>query len=159
VHRRRHPELREERATKRAEALAMLTPEVVHELRSRSVLLREVAGELAKDDAGIASIAFESLGVELATDEQAQLLGRALVGLVRDAPGGVKLGPQLVHAVEAFEDSDFDPAIVREWSMQRTSSRDARDISRAVAASASGDVALRELGKYFRAGVENSIRS
>ena len=75
VHRLRHPDLHDARATKRAEALALLTPDVIYQLRSRSVLLREVAAELAKEDPRVASVAFETLGIELASDEQAELLG------------------------------------------------------------------------------------
>jgi cellulose synthase operon protein C len=139
-------------------ALALLTPELLHELRSRAVLLREVAAELAQDDPRVASAAFETLGVELATDEQAELLGRALVSLEQAELGKGALSPPLRHALEAIEESGSDPAIIREWSQQRTSGRDVRDIAKALAACQPGDEVLRAFRDYFRAGVDHGLR-
>jgi hypothetical protein len=140
-----------------AAALELLTPELRRELRSRSVLLREIAAELGGDDAGIAAAAFETLGIELTTDEQAERLGRALGRLVHEDVGK-SLSLELRRAAEAFEASGFDPVIIREWSTKRTSPGDTREIGRVLARCPAPSQVLREFREYFRAGVEYSLR-
>ena len=67
------------------------------------------------------------------------------------------MSPQRTEAVVSFEDSGFDPEILKEWSMQRTSGRDTREISKAVAVRAPGDEVLQDFRDYYRAGVDDSI--
>ena len=151
VHRRRHPDRHEARAELRAQALAMVTPELLRDLRSRPVLLREVAAELGNHDARIASAAIETLGVEVASDEQAEILGAALSELGIAAETGS-------HLAEALEGSDGSPDVVRDWVSKNVSSKQSQEIGKTLSESEPGGSLLRKFRDYFRAGVDRSLR-
>jgi len=136
-----------------SDPLPPLPPHVLHGLRARPVLLREVAAESLEPP--VLSIAFETLGVEVATERQAELLGHALVALRRASAR--PLAKELEEPIAAFEHSGSDPVIVREWSMRRTSGGDARVIARAIAGYPPGDPGLTAFREYFRAGMDHAL--
>jgi hypothetical protein len=149
----------ESRRPLRLEALEMLTPEMLSELRTRPVLLREVAAELGKDHPQLASTAIETLGLEVASAEQAQALGHALATLNAEPPSERRKSPAVVRGVERFEKSEFDPVVIEEWVTKKMTSRDTRVISSSVAATQPRTKLLGEFREYFRAGVDSSIRA
>jgi hypothetical protein len=159
VDRHLRPDAHETRRPMRLEALEMLTPEMLSELRTRPVLLREVAAELGKDHPQLASTAIETLGLEVASDEQAQALGHALATLNADPPSKQRQSPAVVKAVERFEKSEFDPVVIEEWVTRNMTSRDTRNVSGSVGATQPRTKVLGDFREYFRAGVENSIRA
>jgi hypothetical protein len=143
----------------------MLTPEVLRELRSRPVLLREVVAELGKDDAELASTAIETIGIEVTSDEQARALGQALSTLnqprarARREPGPrARPAAPVVAGVEHLEKSGFDPDVVRKWLTTAMQSKETRAIGLALARSEPGTAVLRAFRNYFRAGVESTLR-
>ncbi|HET9287137.1 MAG TPA: ATP-binding protein [Gaiella sp.] len=158
VDRHLRPEAHESRQPVRFEALEMLTPEMLSELRTRPVLLREVAAELGKDHAQLASSAIEILGLEVASDEQAQALGHALATLNADPPSERRQSPAVIKGIERFEKSEFDPVVIEEWVTKNMTTRDTQVISGSVGATEPRTKVLGDFREYFRAGVENSIR-
>jgi hypothetical protein len=157
VDRRLRPAAHAARSELRLEALAMLTPEVLNELRSRPVLLQEVTAELGKDDAQLVSTAIETLGVDVESDAQAQALGQALWTLNSGKSPERTASPPL-KGIESLKESEFDPDVIREWVTKILTSREARAIGVMLAASEPGAKVLREFRDYFREGVESSLR-
>jgi hypothetical protein len=157
VHRQLQPEAVSERAALRSEAILLLTDDMVRKLRGFPTLLRESAAELGKDHAGLAGAAIDTLGVEVASDEQASALGRAIDALNKASPTSAGAGTNIVHGAEAFEQAQFDPAVVRDWATRRMTRRDTTELGGSVAGSAPRTDVLDGFRDYFRAGVSNSL--
>jgi hypothetical protein len=152
------PEAREERAALRRQVLPKLTDEMMQQLRSYPVLLREVAAELAKQDARLASVAIETLGAEVATDEQAVALGNAIVSLSKEGDSNLVLDPTLAEGAGYLETVRFDPEGIRKWVTQVMTSKDTRSLGGSVAAARSGTKILSDFRQYFRTGVASTLR-
>ena len=150
------PAARQERAVLRTSAISQLTDEMLHKLRSYPVLLREVAAELAKQDARIAATAIETLGVEVGTDAQAQALGQAIATLNAASPESPD--PTLAKGAEHFEKVNYDPHAIRTWVTQVMTSKDTRKLGGTIAEAEVGTKMLSGFREYFRAGVDNALR-
>ncbi|MBV5275724.1 MAG: ATP-binding protein [Lamprocystis purpurea] len=157
LHRQLHPDSRADRATLRREALAMLDDELLRKLRDQPVLLREAAAELAKDEPRLAAAAIETLGIEVASDSQAESFGRALA----DAAGNMKAprGKRLDGVLQEVVESNFDAAVVRKLATEVLTGRDTRQLGTELLNTEAGHVALRGFRDYFRAGVADSLSS
>jgi hypothetical protein len=149
------PNGREERKVLRRGVLDELTDDVRQELRGSPVLLREVAAELGKDDPTLAALAIDTLGIEVANDDQARAFGHAIVqiGETDDTPDMTKI---ISGAADSFKESEFDPTVIRKWVVEKVTTRDTRRLSQSVN-DASNDV-LRGFRDYFRAGVQSTLR-
>jgi hypothetical protein len=158
LHRRLHPEASEERHQLRLQAIASLTDELLHAVRTRPVLLREAAAELGKDDPRIASAAIETLGIEASTDAQAQALGKAIATLNDVQPSKIPLDHVFVEQAQQFQETGFDAKVVRRWVTREVSSKDTRRLGATLATAEPGDEVLRQFRSYFRAGVDSSLR-
>lgn len=157
VQRQLRPAARAERAELRGAALASLTDDMLYRLRKQPVLLRETAAELGKEDPRIAQAAIDTLGLEVMTDEQAQTLGRALAALNAEQDPASSANAALARAVEQFQESDFDPGVIRDWVTKRLSTRDTRYLGQSLGTSAPGSQALGDFRAYFRAGVDSAM--
>ncbi len=157
VQRQLRPQAREERATLRREALAILTDEMLYKLQSQPVLLREVAGELGKEDARIAAAAIETLGVEVSTDAQSRALGQAIATLHGSQPSEKATDPALNALVEQIREASFDPDVVRKLVTQTLTSTDTRNLRGMLATAKPGTKVLGDFRQYFRAGVESAM--
>jgi hypothetical protein len=158
------PANRTERATLREEALQMLDEEMLRRLRDQPVLLREVAAELSKQDARIAALAIETLGIEVETDAQATALAKAIVNL---APAGSKEAARasakdkpenvVTLGTKMFKESKFDPGVIRKWATETVTERDVRRIGSTIAEIDIGGKVLSGFRAYFRVGVERAL--
>jgi hypothetical protein len=158
IQRQLRPEAREERATLREEALQDVNDRVLYKLRSYPVLLREVAAELGKEDGRIGKEAISTLGLEVATDEQAQALARALEALDRDQVTESANHPMIAEAVKQFQQADYDPGVIRKWATTDLTATVVQTVAKKVGASAAkGDVA-NDFRNYFRVGVDSRMR-
>jgi hypothetical protein len=144
------PAERKERAALKKEASAILSDSTLRQLRDHPVLLREVAAELSKQDSRIAAAALETLGVEVATDAQAEAFGRAVANVTNIDT------PEMVRGSVTEKGVDLDE--IRKWAKEGLTSREARKLSRSVAASAAGSTTLRDFREYFRAGVSSALK-
>jgi DNA-binding transcriptional ArsR family regulator len=156
LHRQLHADDSRERAVLRSEARSVLTGELLNKLREYPVLLREVAAELSKDDPRLASVAFESLGVEVASDAQAQGFGRAVATLTRTQTPGTT-DSVLAQGVERIQKAHFDAGEIRAWAVENLTNRDTRGLARTLATLEPGSEALGDFREYFRAGVSGSL--
>ena len=152
------PDDRDERATLRADALASLTDDMVARLRDYPVQLREAAAELAKDHAGLAGTAIETLGLEVATDAQASALGRAIETINAAQPDEDEADPELAAGVEEWSQAANDPKVIRKWATEKLSSSATRRLGGTVSKTEPGTPALRNVRNYFREGVSNSLK-
>jgi len=150
------PEARDERAALRKDALATLTDEMLHRLRSHPVLLREVAAELGKEDARIAKAAIETLGIEVGTDAQAQAFAKAITTLNEVPTSGSAVDPDLARHVKQFEKTNFHPDLIREWVTKELTSADTRKLGRTLGLVKPKANALRQFREYFRASVDST---
>jgi cellulose synthase operon protein C len=136
LERKRHPD-----ADVRRRILDQLDDEVRHEIRERPVLLREAAAELGGDDADIMSLAVTTLGLEVASDAQAQALERAIASLDQmDRP----MANDIAEAIRALQ--------------KGFARRDIQSVSRLLASAQPGDAVLLAFRDYFRAVVDDSLR-
>lgn len=158
VDRHLHPDAHQSRKPVRTEALAMLTPEMLVELRSRPVLLRETAAELGKDHPQLAEVAVETLGLEVTSDEQARALGQALATLSAPHAPARRPSVAVVKQAERFQKAGFHPPVVEDWVTKEMNPRDRRSISLSLAATKPRTKALGDFREYFRAGVQSSLR-
>lgn len=149
------PSAREERALLRRRVLDSMDDEMMHALRTQPVLLREVAAELSKQDARLAALAIDTLGIEVASDAQAQALGKAIVTL-NQAGGEADQHAMIAKGAAQFGESDFDPIKIRTWVQENVTSTDTRRLSRTLADS--GGEVLSGFRNYFRTGVANTLR-
>jgi hypothetical protein len=150
-----HPESRAERAQLRRDALAALDDVMLRTLREQPVLLREAAAELAKDDPRLAAAAIDTLGIEVASDAQAEAFGRA----VADAADQIKLPRtgRIGHGLQEVMESNFDANVVRKWATETLTSRETRRIGTELLNTEAGDQILRGFREYFRAGVSKAL--
>lgn len=155
VQRQLRPAAREERASLRAEVMRMLEGDMLRQLRSHPVLLREAAAELGKQDARLTAAALETLGAEVSTDEQAQAFGRAVANIVAVGP---KYEGRVAKAVEDLKKVGYAPEQVREWVTGKLTRRDTKRLGQSVASEDVGSRVLSDLRNYFRAGVESSLK-
>ena len=149
------PSAREERALLRRCVLDSMDDEMMHSLRTQPVLLREVAAELSKQDARLAALAIDTLGIEVASDAQAQALGKAIVTL-NQTGGEADQHAMIAKGAAQFGESDFDPIKIRTWVQENVTSTDTRRLSRTLADS--GGEVLSGFRNYFRTGVANTLR-
>jgi hypothetical protein len=152
------PDARDERMVLRRDALANLTDEILHRLRSQPVLLREVAAELGGEDMRIVRTAIDTLGLEVATDTQAQALARAITTLNTAQASKNVVDPVLSRAVEQFEQTNFDPGAIRKWVTTDLTTSDTRKLGQSLSMSAPQSEVYRDFRTYFRAGVDNTLR-
>ncbi|UHD16358.1 AAA family ATPase [Thiocapsa bogorovii] len=155
LHRQLHPKAREERAVLRRDARAMLDNEMLRRLRERPVLLREAAAELAKDEPRLAAAAIEILGIEVASDSQAESFGRAIAHAAAEKK--LPQGQTLDDALQAVKESNFDPRAVRQVATEVLTGRDTRKLGSELSKIEAGHVVLRGFRDYFRAGVADSL--
>ena len=155
LHRKRHTDASEERDEFQREALASLTDELLSAIRAQPVLLREAAAEL--DDPRIASVAIETLGIEVTTDEQAEAFGQAIAALSNAQPSGISLDREFVDAAQQFRETGFDVSVIRRWATETLTSRRVRRLGAILAATEPGTEALGDFRDYFRCGVESSL--
>jgi hypothetical protein len=153
------PDAHEERAQLRNAALAIMTEEMLHKLRSHPVLLREVAAELGKEDPRIAAAAIETLGIEVATDAQAQALGQAIVTLNTSQGTEIAADSALTRLVDEFRKAHLDPDVIRKWVTQELTTAGTQRLSRILGKTALTTEVLRDFRKYFRAGVDSTLRA
>jgi hypothetical protein len=159
LHRQLHPDEPEQGAERRHEVLADVSDELWRAVRTRPVLLRETAAELGADDPQIASAAIETLGVEVATDGQAQTFGYALAALNDAHATDEPLSGTIARGAVLFQDNDFDVDEIRSWTSKVMSSKDVRSLGTRLASVEPGADVLNNFVEYFRAGVDNSFQS
>lgn len=158
VQRQLRPEAREERAALRREVLPILSDQMLHKLRTYPVLLREVAAELGKEDARIATVAIQTLGMEVATDAQAKALGRAVTTLKNYAQASENAAdPALTRIVEQIQTTNFDPDVIRKWVTQKLTTVETKKFSRTLGTAEPRSPILGDFREYFRAGVEDTL--
>jgi hypothetical protein len=154
------PEQTQERARLIKDAIDFITPQLLQKLRTRPVLLRETAAELASEDAPIAGAAIETLGLEVGTDEQARALGEAIVQFEKSQAYDPEANAALVANAGEFEKSDFDPSMIRTWAKEVATGRDTRALGATLKGTTDTDVLVR-FGEYFqssaRSGLEASV--
>ncbi len=144
------PADRKERASLKEQASSTVDEGMLKKLRDYPVLLREVAAELAKQNPSIAAAALETLGVEVATDAQAEAFGRVMNCIQRDTKtGAVKQLPT---------NKTLDAAYIRKWATEELTRRDHRQLSNTVATAKAGSTLLSDFRKYFRAGVSSALK-
>jgi hypothetical protein len=148
------PTERAERLSLRQEVLRTLSDDMLRTLLDHPVLLREVAAELAKQDARIASAALNTLGVEVTTDAEAEAFGNA-IGNVVDATS------ELESIAKGMADSQIDtidPNSTRKWATEVLNRRDIRKLSNTLASAQPGSKILSSFRNYFRAGVASALK-
>ena len=128
---------------------------MLQKLRAYPVLLREVAAELAKQDARVAAAAFETLGAEVSTDSQAIVFGQAVAALNAHEKG-TQSDPAVSRAADFFESVEFNPGEIRKWVTEVMTVKDINSLGGSVALS-SGDQTLSTFREYFRKGVTNAL--
>lgn len=149
------PSAREERALLRQRVLDSMDDEMMHALRAQPVLLREAAAELSKQDARLAALAIDTLGIEVQTDPQAQAFGEAIARLNKTRQdAGTK--PAITVDTDRLQGSGFDPATIRSWVTNNVTSGDTRNLS--ISLAQADDKVLSGFREYFRAGVESRLR-
>lgn len=151
------PEAHDEQMALRRKAMANLTDEMLYRLRSYPVLLRELAAELSEEDARISKIAIDTLGFEVATDAQAQALGRAITALDIAQTSQNVVDSTLTKVVEQFQQTDSDPGVIRNWVIKDLTIASTRQIGQSVNASAPQSEVHSTFQHYFRAGVDGAI--
>ena len=157
LHRKRHPDDVEEMATLRRDVLSGLTDDLLRAIRAQPVLLREAAAELGEEDPRIVSAAIEALGVNVATDEQAEALGNAIVNLSNAPPSQGPLNSTFADGSGRFQDTGLDAGVIRTWATGDVTGRDVRALAGSVANAAPGAEVLRDFRDYFRAGEPNPL--
>jgi tetratricopeptide (TPR) repeat protein len=159
VQRQLRPDAREERSKLRQEALENVNERLLYKLRSYPVLLREVAAELSSEEGRIGKTAINTLGLEVATDEQAQALARALESLNRVQAAENTVNPVIARAVKQFQQAEYDPGVIRKWATTDLTTAIIRTIAQSVGASASKSETVNDFRDYFRVGVDSRLRS
>ena len=158
VQRQLYPEDRDQRRRLREEVVGTITEDILHKLRAHPVLLREVAAELGKEDARIAEAALNTLGIEVATDAQANSLAQALNRL-KTAQATTQHPPiDLGSLIEQYEEHNSDPDIIRQWVTKELTSTDARTLSKVIGTYEKGSDVLRTFREYFRSGVDTAMK-
>jgi hypothetical protein len=155
IQRQLRPAEREERTSLRGGVREMLKDDILRQLRSHPVVLREVAAELGKQDARLTAAALETLGVEVTTDAQAEAFGRAAAQIVQGDPKSKKV---TLKGIEELKHAGYNPELIRKWVTGKLTRIDAQRLGQSVASENAGSKVLSDLRNYFRAGVHTSLR-
>lgn len=157
IQRKFEPDAHGEQATLRREALDSLSEDMTKKLRRHPVLLRETAAELGAMSPMVTREAINTLGLEVATDDQAKALGRTISTLFKAPYSVYQDDPDFVSFVKQLEITDFDADVIRKWVMRR-GRKITKSLGRSAGESAPESDVLRDFQTYFRAGVERSLR-
>jgi hypothetical protein len=158
VHRHARPAEMDERRVLRAELQALVTDALLLRLRQHPVLLREVAAELAEDDARVAKAAIDTLGIEVQSKDQAEAFAQTIATLAEeeaDRVGGDRVITDLLGEGGAGK---ADAAAIREQVTKKLSGADVRKVAKWLGDSTKASRTLRVARDYFRAGVEQALR-
>ena len=144
------PAARKERSLLKEQASNSIDENMLKKLREFPVLLREVAAELAKQNPLIAAAALDTLGVEVATDAQAEAFGRVMNHIRRDVKADI--------AKQLPQNETLDAAYIRQWATEELTRRDHKRLSNTVASAKAGSALLSNFRNYFRAGVSSALK-
>jgi hypothetical protein len=157
VQRQLRPEDRDELAALQRDAESLLTDEMLYKLQSHPVLFREVAAELANDDARVAAGILQTLGLEVRTDSQARTLAEALSTFYGAQSLEMTGDTNLRRVVQQMNESQFAPDVVRKLVTQELTTTDTKHLSSMLAMAHPTSKVLSDFREYFRAGVESTI--
>jgi tetratricopeptide (TPR) repeat protein/V8-like Glu-specific endopeptidase len=153
----------EELAKERTRLADGLDEEQFHLLAGRPVLLREAAAELGEDSPRLTALAVDTLGLEVADEDQATAFGHTIVSAV--AAAGPQPDADFVAAADQFKAAEQQkdtpqavPYAVRDWVGTVGKDRHSRQLSRSLAGSEKGTQVLKDSQDYFRAGAASSLR-
>lgn len=158
VHRHARPAAMDERRRLRAALQALVTDEMLVKLRQHPVLLREVAAELAEDDARVAKAAIDTLGIEVQSQGQAEAFAETLASLAEEEADRVSHDKVFVDLSERVRPGKVDAKVVREQVAKTLSDTDVKKVANWLGKAANTSRTLRVAREYFRAGVEQALR-
>jgi V8-like Glu-specific endopeptidase len=156
LHRQLLPEATEQRARLRKDALQFITPDILRQLRTQPVLLRETAAELGREDAQLTAATIETLGFEVGTDEQARTLGEAIARLQKSEGAAPDAKAALATVAGRFQQSNFDPNVIRAWVNEVVTSKDVRQVG-TILEQSQDKSALEGFSEHFESGLEASM--
>lgn len=158
VHRHARPAAMDERRRLRAALQALVTDETLLRLRQHPVLLREVAAELAEDDARVAKAAIDTLGIEVQSQGQAEAFAETLATLAEEDADRVSRDKIFVDLSEHVRPGQVDAEAVREKVTKKLSGADVKKVANWLGTATNASRTLRVARDYFRAGVEQALR-